>query len=346
MIGTPEYEDIELSSCSVVRICLYAYRVLCRYCYSFLPKLSIPSPFVHLFQVSFRYWVPQTTFFTLEYVAGRLLRPLAQINEQVREIREGSLDKRMHVGKSPDEVTTLTNSLNNMFDRLEYSFQHQKEFVSNTAHEIKSPLTVLMVSNEEMLAGDLPDDVRCNLQKQQQTLLRLNKLVRDLLSIARLEQQDSLKRQTVNLKELIAYVLEEYEDIINARTIVLENEVASVDIQIDRGKFQRLLINLLDNAIKYNNVEGGWIHLRSEQKEKQIYLTISNSGPGIDAKDLSEIFKQFYRVEKSRSLDHGGSGLGLTISKRIVELHGGTIKAASNDKETSFVISLSDIQTS
>lgn len=177
------------------------------------------------------------------YLAGKILQPLASINSLIKNISDNSLDTRIPLGKNFDELYILARSLNGMFDRLQYSFNRQKEFIGNASHELKSPLTILMLGHEEML---------------------------------------------------------------------------------------QMVINLVDNAIKYNAPENGRIWVATQRTKEYIHLTLANTGSVIPEADLPRVFDQFFRVEKSRSATYGGSGLGLTIVKQIVELHHGTISVTSS----------------
>jgi signal transduction histidine kinase len=282
-------------------------------------------------------------FLASYFLAGRMLRPISTINHHIRMIREQSLDRRIPPGDSRDELHVLSTSLNMMFDRLQYSFTQQKEFIGNAAHELKSPLTILMLGHEELLAGDPPEKVRQELEKQLNTMRRLSRLVRDLLDISRLEQGETCHRQPVRLDQLIGQVVEEYQEMLQARRIAVEVDTVAASLAGDPEQLLRLLINLIDNAIKYNLAADGRIVLRTVKSNGQMVLTVANTGQTIPAADLPRIFDQFYRVEKSRSQAYGGSGLGLTIVKRIVELHGGSIEAASQDDWTTFTITLPDL---
>ncbi|HBG19765.1 MAG TPA: two-component sensor histidine kinase [Desulfobulbaceae bacterium] len=278
-------------------------------------------------------------------LAGRLLKPLTIINRNIKEIRDNSLDRRIELGSSRDELHTLGQSLNSMFDRLQHSFARQKEFIGNAAHELKSPLTILMLGHEEMLAADPPEPIYLELSKQLNTLNRLSKLVRNLLEIARLEQEETCAREPIVLDGLIARVLDDYREILQARGITVETEIAKTTLFGDPDKILRLVINLIDNAIKYNAEKNGVIRVAAKRSPGNVHLSFANTGPGIPAGDLPRIFDQFYRVEKSRSQAFGGAGLGLTIVRRIVELHGGSIAVQSSDGWTTCTVILPDKTT-
>lgn len=273
-------------------------------------------------------------------VAGRILLPLAEINRRVTRIREQSLHERLPLRRSRDEFHALICALNSMFDRLEHSFARQREFIGNAAHEMKSPLTILILGHEELLASDLDPEVRLALERQLQTMQRLNKLIRDLLSIARLEQEDTLTREQVDLAGLIARILEDYQEILAARDITVELQLCPLLIPVDREKIQRLLINLIDNGIKYNLDKSGVLIIQAKIQQKNAIIEITNSGCTIPPQDLGQVFKQFYRVEKSRAAAFGGTGLGLTIALRIARMHGGELTVASKGNRTTFTLKL------
>lgn len=214
-----------------------------------------------------------------------------------------------------------------MFDRLQYSFQRQKEFIGNASHELKSPITLLMLSQEEMLMNDnLPSPANEGLIKQLDTTRRMSHLVRNLLDLSRLEQQETLDKKLINITTLTHRVLNDYADLFAAKNISIENRMAKdLSFKGDPEKLFRLLINLIDNSIRYNFEKDGLVIIESRDTNESILLEISNTGRPIPDNDLDLIFEQFYRVEKSRSTTHGGSGLGLAIAKKIVELHDGII---------------------
>jgi two-component system OmpR family sensor kinase len=184
-----------------------------------------------------------------------------------------------------------------------------------------------MLSQEEMLMNDnLPPTANEGLMKQLDTTRRMSQLVRNLLDLSRLEQQETLNKKSVNITILTQRVLDDYADLFKAKNISIENQMTKdLSLNGDPDKLFRLLINLIDNSIRYNIEKNGLIIIKSKNTTESILLEISNTGRPIPEKDLNLIFEQFYRVEKSRSTVHGGSGLGLAIAKKIVELHDGII---------------------
>ena len=268
------------------------------------------------------------------YAAGRILRPIQDINITVREINDKTLNKRIPLGSTHDELHELSASLNSMFDRLQYSFLRQKEFVANASHELKTPLTLLRLSLEETLQqNDLPDSLQQRLDAQSKTLLRMNRLVKNLLDLSSLELAETCQANHFSFNELADEVLEEFQPFLQEQEIKYNILVDDhLDLCADQEKIKRLLINLVDNAIKYNQ-PGGEIRLAARQEGRNMVLELFNTGSGIPLEDQKRVFEQFYRVEKSRATSLGGSGLGLTIVRRIVELQGGTVTLQSKPGE-------------
>lgn len=264
-------------------------------------------------------------------VAGRILRPIREINRMTAEITAKTLEKRIPLTGNHDEIDELIGSLNAMFNRLQFSFRRQREFVANASHELKTPITLLRLSMEETLQDEsLPPSLQEKLLAQEQALARISRLVKSLLDLSRLELSDTLAQERFSLRQLVLAVVEEFNVLLGEREVRLtccfEGEHLVVG---DEAKIRRVLINLLDNAVRYNRRGGAIRCLVAEGEAGSILLTVANTGPMIDEADRVRIFDQFYRCEKSRASALGGAGLGLTIVKRIVELHGGDIAVES-----------------
>lgn len=281
------------------------------------------------------------TFIGGYYLSGTILRPLNQINNQVRMISESSLDLQLPLGKSRDELYTLSMSLNSMLDRLRHSFERQRELIGSGAHELQSPMTILMLGLEKLLADDPPANIRSVLEKQLHTVRRVTKLIRSLLLLSRLEQHDHFHPESINFGSLVKEMAGEFTELLEDRTIELHMEIDEFSVRGDREKLSQLLINLIDNAIKYNAPACGRIEIAVWKERDFAYLRITNTGQTIPTESQTRVFEQFYRIEKSRSSALGGAGLGLTIVKQIVELHQGSIIAATtSDGLAAFTVSL------
>jgi len=265
------------------------------------------------------------------FVAGRILKPINTINILAREINEKTLDKRIPLGSNRDELHVLSSSLNRMFDRLQYSFIHQKQFIANASHELKTPITLMKLFwDETVRRQDLPAAFQQQAMSQGKILLRMDRLVRNLLNLSALELKETLTPANFDLAELIQSVLEDFAVVISVENIHLKTNFPSgLQMEGDRDMIRRFLINIIDNAIKYNR-KNGTIEFEVEPAADAIRITCFNTGAGVPTEELNRVFEQFYRVEKSRSLQYGGSGLGLAITRQIVRLHGGDIKMESN----------------
>jgi two-component system OmpR family sensor kinase len=263
-------------------------------------------------------------------LAGRIVRPVAEINRLTKEINERTLGERIPLGRSRDELYELSASLNRMFDRLQYSFAKQKQFLANASHELKNPVAMLrLFFDEAAQRQDLPEAFQRQVITQSNIVLRMDRLVKMLLDLSVLDLNDSLALAEFNLTHLAHSVLEDFSLIMAEARIRLKVDLPeNLDMTGDKDKIRRMLINILDNAVKYN-VENGEIRLQAVEKDGFIHLSLKNTGPGIPKDDLEKVFEQFYRVEKSRSLQYGGAGLGLSIVKEIVRLHHGKVSLES-----------------
>lgn len=263
-------------------------------------------------------------------IAGKVLKPIGVIDRLVREINDKNLSARIPLGKSKDELYRLAKSLNRMFDRLESSFETQKEFIASASHELKSPLALLQLSMEDCIQQPgLPDRLQHQLARQTDIVRRMSRLVKNLLDLSALELKECFDLKEIDLAEMLKSVLSDYEVVFSAKRIDVTALIPPLlKIKGDRETLQRVFINLVDNAVKYNH-EGGKIDLKAVANSLGVHISLFNTGTGIPAKDLDRVFVQFYRVEKSRSAEYGGAGLGLSIVKRIIELHGGRIDIES-----------------
>jgi signal transduction histidine kinase len=176
---------------------------------------------------------------------------------------------------------------------------------------------------------NFPSSSKENLFRLNDQVLRMERLVKDLLNLSSLEMLSGIDPKPVHLTELLSSLAADYQFLVDGHRIQMDiNLPSQLVIHGDAEKLNRAFSNILDNAIKYN-VDGGRIEVVGNVSDTQVNVTVSNTGPGIAETEVVKVFEQFYRAEKSRSIQHGGSGLGLTIVKRIIELHGGKVKLES-----------------
>ena len=271
------------------------------------------------------------------FVAGKILKPIGRMKDLAHSISEKNLDQRIPVKNGKDEFNELARTINVMLDRLQFSFVRQRDFLFDTSHELKTPLTTIRLALDEICSSEYMIDVnpssKESLLRVNEQVARMEKLVKDLLNLSSLEILNKIDPEPVNLTEILLFLIEDYKVLATARNIRLEiNASGTPVIQGDEEKIKRAFSNILDNAIKYN-VDGGRIKITVSCTDTEVTVVITNTGPGISEDEISRVFDQFYRAEKSRSVDHGGSGLGLAIVKRIIELHGGKVGFESRQND-------------
>ncbi len=281
------------------------------------------------------------------YFAGFILKPVRIINDRARNISEKHLDRRLPTSAKEDEFNLLARTLNQVFDRLENAFIQQKNLLADASHELKTPLTMMRLSLNEIRSGfgdELSDMQAVSLEHLTEQVLRMERLVKSLLDLSALEIAHSTTTDAVDLVPLLNSLTDDYTLLAEARKINLKTQLPRrLQVTGNYEKLNRAFSNLIDNAIKYNH-DGGRVQISARQAGNQIIIVISNTGPGVAAAETAKVFTQFYRVEASRAQLYGGTGLGLAIVKRIIELHNGTITFTSAPKAlTEVTITLSII---
>ncbi len=269
---------------------------------------------------------------TSYFVAGLILKPIRAMNDQARDISEKHLDRRIPVSSERDEFNTLARTLNQVFDRLQHAFLQQKRLLADASHELKTPLTMIRLSVDELQSawdGDPGALHREGLTRMTGQVLRMERLVKNLLDLSSLEIEESTAKEPVDISGVLDSLVADYRFLADTRTIQIDVRLAQqLPVQGNREKLIRAFSNILDNAIKYN-VDGGRVEVIADHSGRDITITVSNTGPGVAEEEIPKVFDQFYRVEESRSVRYGGSGLGLAIVKRIIDLHGGSVRFES-----------------
>lgn len=264
-------------------------------------------------------------------------KPLEDIADVARQITNADdLSRRVPYTERTDEVGVLARSFNQLLERLERLFQTQQRLLADVSHELRTPLTAIRGNVDLMQRmGDADPE---SLSIIQEEIERMTRLVGDLLLLARADGGGvPLERKPVDLDNIFIDVYRQLSMIDKDVTVSLV-EVEPVRVMGDADRIKQLIINLGSNAIKYTP-DGGTVQLSLTTEDNRAKITVEDSGIGIPAKDLPYIFDRFYRVDKARS--RGGSGLGLSIVKYIVQAHGGTIQVNSEvDVGTTFTVSL------
>lgn len=264
--------------------------------------------------------------------AGKILQPIGAMKDLAQYISENNLGQRIPVSEAQDEFSELARTINRMLDRLQNSFVRQRNVLFDTSHELKTPLATMRLAIDGISASgmeNIPSLTSENILRLRNQVLRMERLVKDLLNLSSLEALSSIDAEPVHITELLSSLAADYQFVADAHDIKMDVRLPEqLIVQGDAAKLHRAFSNIIDNALKYN-VDGGRVEIIGRRLADDISITVANTGPGIAKEEIGKVFEQFYRVEKSRSLEHGGSGLGLAIVKRIIELHDGSVELQS-----------------
>ena len=274
------------------------------------------------------------------FVSGKALEPLKKLAQQAERIDQDSLvEVRLEENTIP-EFRDLSQSVNRMLDRLAHSFDLQRQFAGNAAHELKTPLAI-MQAKLEMFAEEHPDadsEITDLLRFQTDQVSRLASLVRTLLEMSDLQ---SIPREDhIELAPLADEIVADLTPLAQRRSITLFQECEDVSIKGSDTLIYRLLFNLTENAVKYNR-PGGSVRVELAQGQEKCIIRVSDTGCGIPEEYQRSIFQPFFRVDKSRSREYGGAGLGLSLVWEIADLHGGSVWVEkSSEKGTTIAVGL------
>ena len=282
----------------------------------------------------YSFWALLALFFTSLIVgwvvSGRMLRPLGEISNSVREIQASDLKQRIDLGGPNDELRQLADTFDDMLGRLEEAFEGQRQFIHEASHELRNPLAVIRTNLEVTLSD--PDanaeDLRHTAEVVERSSERMARLVDDLLVYAR-KGTLSLERDPVDVSQLIDEAAEEFNaPAIAAGVHLVHHAPAGLWVIGDRLALRQALGNLLANAIRYSP-EGTTVRLRGGIDGPWVWLAVEDQGAGIDPDDQDRVFQRFWRGNPREGREQGRSGLGLTIVRQIAEAHGGEVKLVS-----------------
>jgi len=270
------------------------------------------------------------------WVASRSLRSIADISATAAKIATGDLTQRIHTADTDSELGQLAHDLNNTFARLQASFARQAQFTADASHELRTPVTVVLTQTQSALARERPaDEYRESLAACQRAAQRMRGLIECLLTLARLDSTEApAALEACDLNRIASEAVELLQPLAQEQGIALEVELASAPCLANAGQLAQVVSNLVSNAIHYNRL-GGSVRVTVGCEADTALLSVCDTGEGIAPDDLPHIFERFYRVDKARSGAQGHSGLGLAITKAIVEAHGGTIEVTSEPRQGS-----------
>jgi len=273
----------------------------------------------------------------------RALRPVDRIIGTAERISSHNLSERLPVPESRDELQRLSTALNRMIRRLDDAFQYTQRFLADASHELRTPLTIMQAELEAIVdrTGAHPE-IRNISGSALEEVERLRKIVEGLFALSRLDAGEAMERSSpFDLGELAASTTEQMKLLAEDGGIVIACEFSpNVVIEGDRARLKQVLVNLLDNAIKYSSA-GGQVTVRVRQSNNHAVLEVCDRGIGIPAEAQKHLFERFFRVDKARSRELGGAGLGLSIVKSICTAHGGAVKVRSKEGEgTQFTVEI------
>ncbi len=274
-------------------------------------------------------------------VLRRTLDPLSNMVDTAGQIDAGNLARRFPTDQGQVEIDRLAESFNGMLERLETSFEAEKEtkeemrrFISDASHELRTPLTSIRGFLEVLLRGaaDQPDQLYKALNSMHSESERLTKLVHDLLLLTKLDRTPHIELTAGRLDSMIRDMEPQLRILAGSRTLELDIE-PDVICSFDTDKMKQVILNLFHNAVQHTDPVKGRIVISLVAGDDGVNLSVQDNGPGICASHLPHVFDRFYRSDSSRTRKYGGAGLGLAITKSIVNAHGGTISVESREGE-------------
>ena len=276
------------------------------------------------------------------WLVGRALRPVADISDAAERIAGGDLSRRIDTADTESELGRLATVLNASFARLEAAFAQQGSFTADAAHELRTPVAVMLTQVQGALAaGGLGDEHREIFEACERAGQRMRRLIESLLQLARLDAgEDARRREDLDLAALAREAVAQLRPLAEERGIVFHLEAGPAPVRGDADRLAQVLTNLLTNAIHHNR-EGGEVRVATRTAAGGgAELVVADTGAGIAPEHLPHIFERFYRADQART-HRGRTGLGLAIVKAIVEAHGGEVTAASEPgKGAAFTVRL------
>ena len=264
------------------------------------------------------------------FISGHALKPLCDFSKKIEEVQAQNLSNFRIEENNFSELNQLSVSYNKMLERLSEAFKLQRQFTANAAHELRTPLAVMQLQIDLYNSSKHPD----NDTSAQQTISmiteqteRLSKMVRTLLDMS--ELQTIARDEEIAISALVEEVLADLEPLAQEKGINLIEKCDNVLLMGSDILIYRLVYNLVENAIKYN-FSGGTVTVTATQQNSQLHLTVEDTGNGIPEELKVRIFEPFFRLDKSRSRELGGVGLGLALVREIVRVHNGSILVKNN----------------
>ena len=264
------------------------------------------------------------------FISGHALRLIRELSDKIEKVQAQNLADSRIEENQVKELNQLSVSYNRMLERLSDAFEIQRQFTANAAHELRTPLALMQVQLDLYHSNSHPDNDADTVQMIKMVTEqndRLNKMVKTLLDMS--ELQTVGRDDEIVLDALVDEVLEDLEPLAEGKNIRLIGKCKDITMVGSDILIYRLVYNLVENAIKYNH-SGGQVTVTADRKEKHVYLSVEDTGTGIPEELKERVFEPFFRVDKSRSRELGGVGLGLALVREIVRVHDGSITVKSN----------------
>ena len=269
------------------------------------------------------------------FIASKLAQPFIQLSKSIDEIQAGYGEDELMI-HSYSETELICERTNELLSRMKVLDDSRQEFVSNVSHELKTPLTSMKVladslNGQENVPVELYKEFMQDITNE---IDRENKIITDLLALVKMDKSaDGLNIAALNINELLELILKRLRPIAEQKHVELVLEsFRPVTAEVDEVKLTLAISNLVENAIKYN-AENGWVHVSLNADHQFFYIKVEDNGIGIPEESLDRIFERFYRVDKSHSAEISGTGLGLALTRSVVLMHRGAIKAFSTEGE-------------
>lgn len=264
------------------------------------------------------------------FISGHALRPIREFSDKIEEVQAQNLAASRIEENKVKELNQLSVSYNKMLERLSDAFEIQRQFTANAAHELRTPLSLMQVQLDLYNSTRHPDNDADTLQTIKMVTEqngRLSKMVKTLLDMS--ELQTVGRDDEIMVDALVDEVLADLDPLAQEKNIKLTGKCKNITMVGSDILIYRLVYNLVENAIKYNH-SGGQVTVTADRKEKHVYLSVEDTGAGIPEELKERVFEPFFRVDKSRSRELGGVGLGLALVREIVRVHDGNITVKSN----------------
>lgn len=278
------------------------------------------------------------------FISQKISKPIIVVSKMTDSLKRGGYDQTLEYESSIVEIDNLVNSINDLSKELYNMEKLRKRLTSDISHELRTPLTSIQTHLEAMIDG-IWEPTEERLISVNEEVIRISHLVDELKNLAKYDSdKNKLNISEVDLEQLIKNIIYNNESFALEKNIKIEYNLEKIKAHIDKEKISQVIVNLISNAVRYTNCNCerlGKIIIRLYKEENLIKISVKDNGIGIPKKSLDYIFERFYRVDKSRCRNTGGTGVGLTICKSIIDLHNGNIEVKSEvNKGSEFIVSI------